>query len=92
MPRIILLENPNVMFCKYGTTTGSIIPSRQRNANVRGACFQSSGVYPIPDCPVANSCASSIPQQRPNFRLERNLLHRDEVVRKWSSNLLKSVL
>ena len=30
--------------CKYGTTTCSIIPSRQRNANVGTARFQSSGL------------------------------------------------
>ena len=30
--------------CKYGTTTGSIIPSRQWNANVGKARFQFSGV------------------------------------------------
>ena len=67
--------------CKYGTTTGSIIPSRQRNANVGMARFQSSGVLPIPECPVANSFNSSFLSKRPNFRLERNLLRRDEVVR-----------
>ena len=67
--------------CKYGTTTGSIIPSRQRNANEGTARFQSSGVWPFPDCPVANSCLS----KPPKFRLERNLLRRDEVFRKRSS-------
>ena len=46
----------------------------QRNANVGTAYFQSSGVWPIPDCPVANSCASSIP--RLNICLERNILRR----------------
>ena len=51
---------PTLCCCKYGTTTGSIIPSRQRNAKVGTARFQSSGVYPVPDCPVAHSCASSI--------------------------------
>ena len=30
--------------CKYGTTTDTIIPSRQRNANVGTASFQSSDV------------------------------------------------
>ena len=35
---------PTLCCCKYGTTTGLIIPSRQRNANVGTARFQSSGV------------------------------------------------
>ena len=35
---------PTLCCCKYGTTTDSIIPSRQRNADVGTARFQSSGV------------------------------------------------
>ena len=70
--------------CKYGTTTGSIIPSRQRNANVgmafnRASCSLFLTVLSQTLVPVA------FLSKRPNFRLERNLLCRDEVVRKRSS-------
>ena len=69
---------PTLCCCKYGTTTGSIIPSRQRNANVGTARFQSSGVSLFLSQTLVPVAFLS---KRPNFRLERNLLRGDEVVR-----------
>ena len=69
--------------CKYGTTIGSIIPSRQRNANVhafnRAVCSLFLTVLSQALVPEA------FLSKRPNFRIEGNLLRRDEVVRKRSS-------
>ena len=76
---------PTLCCCKYGTTTGSIIASSQRNANYgrhavnRAACSLFLTVLSQTLVPAAFLC------KRPNFRLERNLLHPDEVVRKRSS-------
>ena len=65
--------------CKYGTTTGSIIPSRQRNVSVGTACSLFLTVLSQTLVPVA------FLSKRPNFRLKRNLMRRDEVVRKQFS-------
>ena len=70
---------PTLCCCKYGTT-GSIIPSRQgRHAFSRAAYSLFLTVLSQTLVPVA------FLSKRPNFRLERNLLHRDEVMGKRSS-------
>ena len=73
---------PTLCCCKYGTTTGSIILSRQQKANVGTARFQACSLF------LTVLSQTLVPaaflKKRPNFRLERNLLDRDEVVRKWS--------
>ena len=68
---------PTLCCCKYGTTTGSTIPSRQQNAFNRAACGLFLTVLSQTLVPVA------FLGKRPYFRPERNLL-RDEVVRKRS--------
>ena len=73
---------PTLCCCKYYTTTGSIIPSRQRNANVETAHFQSSGISLFLTVLSQTVVPVAFLSKRPNFRLERN---RDEVVKKRSS-------
>ena len=67
--------------CKYGTTTGSTIhvsgmPTYGRYASNRAVCSLFLTVLSQTLAPVA------FLSKRPNVRLERNLLRRDEVVRK----------
>ena len=77
---------PTLCCCKYGTTTGSIIPSRQRNANVGGRhAFNRALCSLFLTVLLQTLVAVAFLSKRPNFRLERNLLRRDEVVRKRSS-------
>ena len=75
---------PSLCCCKYGTTTGSIIPSRQRNANAfnRAAYSLFLTVSSQTLAPVA------FLSKGPNFRLERNLLRRDEVRKRSSRSVV----
>ena len=81
---------PMLCCCKYRTTTGSIISSSQRNANVGTAQFN----------PAARSLFLTVLSQtlvpvaflsKPNFRLERNLLRRDEVRKRSSRGIFLRV-
>ena len=72
---------PTLCGCKYGTTTDSIIPSRQRNANVGTARFRAACSLFLTDLSQTLVPVAFL-NKRPKFRLERNLLRRDEVVRK----------
>ena len=90
MPRtvwtgLIMLENPTLCCCKYGTTTGSIIPSHQSNANVGMDAFNQAACSLFLTVLSQTLVPIAFLGKRPIFRLERNLLRRDEVVRKRSS-------
>ena len=75
---------PTLCCCKYGTTTGSIIPSRQRNAKVGTTRFNRAACSLFLTVISQTLVTEAFLSKRANFRLERNLLRRDEVVRKRS--------
>ena len=76
---------PTLCCCKYGTTTGSIILSRQRNATIGTAHFSQASCSLFLTVLSQALVPVAFLSKRPNFRPERNLLRWDEVVRKQSS-------
>ena len=64
--------------CKYGTTTGSIIPSRQRNVRRRHAFNRAACSLFLTEMSQTLVPVAFL-SKRPNLQLKRNLLLRDEV-------------
>ena len=91
MPRnvwtgIIMLENPNIMLLqiRYNNRLDNSVTSvecqcRDGTLSIEAACSLLLTVLLQALVPVA------FLSKQPNFLLERNLLHQDEVMRKWSS-------
>ena len=76
---------PTLCCCKNGTTTGSITPSHERNANVGTARFSLAACSLFLTVVSQSLVPVAFLSKRPNFRRERNLLRQDKVVRNWSS-------
>ena len=90
MPRsvwtgIIMLDNPIVMLLQIQYN------NRLDNSVTSAECQRRDGTLSVERCSLFLTVLSqtlvpiAVPSKRPNFRLERNLLRRDEVVRKRSS-------
>ena len=84
---IIMLENPNVMLLQYNRLDNSVTSEecqgRDGTLSIERRVAYSWLSCRKLLCQSVHSCAFL--SKRPNFRLQRNLLHRDEVVRKRSS-------
>ena len=84
---IIILGNPDVMLLKIrcNNRLGNSVTSAECQHRDGTISIERRVAYPRPSCRTLLWQYLAFHSKQPNFRLERNLLRRDEVMRKQSS-------